>query len=307
MTGHLLRIEDLGRDGLARVLELSRPAAAGSGLSGRGVALFFEHPSARTRNAFEMAVFQLGGHPVSIRAEELGIDTRETAEDVARTLACYHSVIAGRVVRHSTLERMAAALDSAGVAVPVVNLLSDLEHPSQAVADLLTIESRLGSLEGRTLAYIGDANNVCRSLVAAAALSGLSVNLASPVGHCFSEEDLAWAKGMEANLEVFDAPAEAVAGAEAIYTDVWTSMGQEADRELRIKSFAGFSIDDVLLQKAAPEALVLHCLPAHRGEEISAEVLEGASSVVWEQAANRMHAARGILSYLVETSTGGAR
>ncbi len=304
MSRHLLCLEDLGEQGLARVLQLAGPSGAGRLLSGSSVALLFEHPSARTRNAFEAAVFQLGGHPVTIRAEEVGIDARETAEDVARTLACYHRLVCARVVAHSTLERMAGALDAAGLAVPVLNLLSNKEHPSQAVADLLTLQAHLGELKGATLAYVGDANNVSRSLVAAGALVGMRVNLASPPGYAMSEAELTWASGIGGEVHLFEDPAEAVREADALYTDVWVSMGQTAEKAARQRAFSGYRLDEDLVSKAPAHAIVMHCLPAHRGEEISAGVLDGPRSVVWEQAANRMHAARGLLAYLLEE--GGA-
>ncbi len=307
MSRHLLCLEDLGRDGLWRVLELAEAAELEPLLEGRSVGLFFEHPSARTRNAFEAAVFQLGGHPVSIRAEEIGIDSRETAEDVARTLACFHSVIGGRVGAHSTLERMAAALDKPAVAVPIVNLLSDRQHPSQAVADLLTLRAHLGELRGTTLAYVGDHNNVSRSLVVAGAFVGMRVNLASPPGYAMGGAELAWARSLGGEVQLFAQPAEAVAGADAVYTDVWLSMGQSDELEARRRAFAGYGVDEALLSGAGDRAIVMHCLPAHRGEEISEESLEGPRSVVWEQATNRMHAARGILAYLMEQHEGRAR
>lgn len=300
MTRHLLSLADLSPDELARVLELAREGGPCEVLAGRGVALVFEHPSARTRNAFEMAAFQLGGHPVTIRADEVGIDKRESAEDVARTLACYHCVLAARVERHSTLERMAAALDEAGATVPVLNLLSDREHPTQAVADLLTIAHHRGELAGTAIAYIGDANNVCRSLLAAAGLADLSLRVASPTGYGLSEEDLAWGQSLGADVKVFERPEEAVAGAHAVYTDVWISMGEEEREVVKRQAFGGFAVDEALLGHAEPDVLVMHCLPAHRGEEISAGVLASANSVVWEQAANRLQAARGILSFLAE-------
>lgn len=304
MRRDLLCLEDLGTKGLSRVLELSRKERTEPLLGGRGVALYFEQPSARTRNAFEMAVFQLGGHPVSIRAEEVGIDTRETAEDVARTLASFHAVICGRVADHGTLERMASALERAGLQVPVVNLLSDREHPTQAVADLLTIEANLDRVAGVRLAYVGDANNVCRSLLAAGALAEMSVRVASPPGYGLGEGDISWARELGTDLELFDEPEGAVAGADVVYTDVWASMGRYDEAAARREAFAGFAVDGALLEKASPGAFVMHCLPAHRGEEISAAVLEGPRSLVWQQAANRMHAGRGILSYLLEESGG---
>jgi ornithine carbamoyltransferase len=300
MTENLLVLSDLGRAGLKRVLWLARAKGNERPLKDKGVALFFEHPSARTRNAFEMAVVELGGHPVTIRRDEVGIDSRESAEDVARTLGCYHSVICGRVERHRTLERMAGALSPPEWDVPVVNLLSDLEHPSQAVADLLTIAAHRPEVAGTTVCYIGDANNVCRSLMAAAGLAEFRLHVAAPPGYCFSEQDLDWGRSLGAEVSVFDDPVEAVEQADVLYTDVWVSMGQQQEAAVRRDALSRFRIDEELVGKAPPGALVMHCLPAHRGEEISAGVLEGKNSVVWEQAANRLTAARGILAYLVE-------
>jgi len=295
---HVLDIDDLSRAELAKVLALAqeRPQVLGPVLAGRGVALVFEHPSARTRNATEMAVVGLGGHPVTMRADELGIDRRETAEDVARTLACYHAAICARVADHEVLERMAAALDAAGVAVPVVNLLSDRAHPSQAVADLLTLVQQFGDPTGRTVAYVGDANNVWRSLALACAMTGVRLRTASPEGYGPRPDDAARVLRAGGEVEVCSDAAEAVAGADVVYSDVWTSMGQEKDADRRRLAFAGFTIDAALL-RGAPDALVMHCLPAHRGEEVTAEVLEGPRSVVWQQAANRMHAMRGLLAW----------
>jgi ornithine carbamoyltransferase len=300
MTRHLLSIADLGPDDLERVLELAEDPSPPPLLAGRGVALVFEHPSARTRHAAEMAVVQLGGHPVTARGDEVGIDRRERAEDVARTLSCYHAAIGARVGRHATLERMASALDQASAKVPVINLLSDREHPTQVLADLLTIVQRLGSAKGKTLAYIGDANNVCRSLLGGAALSGMEIRVASPAGYELTELDQEWAASLGGAPVRCASPEAAVEGAEIIYTDVWVSMGQEDQGWARRRDFAGFSVDEDLLNRADPEAIVLHCLPAHRGEEIAASVLDGPQSAVWQQAANRMHALRGLLRLCCE-------
>ena len=313
MIRHFLDVDDLSCEELEQVLALAAPGCPSAPvLQGRSVALVFEKPSARTRSSTEVAVRALGGHPVYVQGPEVGIDVRETAEDVARTLACYHALVCARVLDHGSLVRMAGAIDAAtarpwpgladgvGVgAVPVVNLLSDVAHPCQALADLLTLRQVLGDLGGRTVAYIGDANNVWLSLAKAAAMVGMRVRSASPDGFGPDPEDLAVLGRLGAELEVGDDPVEAATGADALYTDVWTSMGQEEEAELRRKAFAGFSVDDRLLSAAGPDAVVLHCLPAHRGEEISAEVLEGPRSVVWRQAANRMHAMRGLLSWLV--------
>jgi ornithine carbamoyltransferase len=299
MTRHLLTMSDLRPAELDDVLNRSDAPPSARVLEGRGVALLFEHPSARTRNACEMAVVQLGGHPVTIRGEEVGIDRRETAEDVARTLACYHAVIAARVERHGTLERMASALDAADESVPVVNLLSDREHPLQAIADVLTIRQHFGNLDGRVIAFIGDANNVCRSLIGAASLMGAHVRVASPAG--YGIEDNPDGREMPAGwlVESFRSPQEAAAGADVLYTDVWTSMGQDEEKVARRAAFAGYTIDEALVAQASPHAIVLHCLPAHRGEEITDGVLGSSQSRVWQQATNRMHATRGLLEFLV--------
>jgi ornithine carbamoyltransferase len=257
----------------------------------------FEKPSARTRSSMELAVVQLGGHPVSVRGDEVGIDRRETAEDVARTLACYHAAIGARTYSHRVLERMAAVSP-----VPVVNLLSDDAHPLQALADLLTLRQAWGGFEGRALAWVGDGNNVCRSLGLAGALAGLEVRVACPPGYGLPEAHADRLKALEADVAVTSRPEEAVAGADAVYTDVWASMGQEDEAGDRRRAFEGFGVDDRLMAAAAPGALFLHCLPAHRGEEVTAAVFDGPASRVWAQAANRMHAARGVLRFLVEAA-----
>lgn len=296
---HVLDITDLCAEEVAEVLELAREwEALPRVLESKGVALVFEKPSARTRSSTEMAVHRLGGHPVYIQGSEVGIDSRETAEDVARTLACYHSAICARVMSHATLERMGAAMDLAGLFVPVVNLLSDRAHPCQALADLLTMQQVFGRLEGLVLAFVGDANNVWRSLATASAMAGVALRIASPRGYGPEEADLAALLGLGADLVVSEDPAEAVSGADVIYTDVWVSMGQEAEAEERRRAFAGFQVDSRLVERASTDAVVMHCLPARRGEEISAEVMDGPRSVVWRQAANRQAAVAGLLAWL---------
>jgi ornithine carbamoyltransferase len=301
-TRHVLDVDDLGPDGLAAVLALAErdPGEIPPVLNGSGVALVFEKPSNRTRNSTEMATVALGGHPVYIQGQEVGIDTRESAADVARTLACFHGVICARVMDHGTLARMSDALDAGGVPVPVVNLLSDRSHPCQALADLLTLRQLFGadSVAGRTLAYVGDANNVWRSLALGASMTGMTTRVASPDGFGPTAADIELVRSFGGELVVSTDPFDAVDGVDAVYTDVWTSMGQEAESEARSSAFAGFQVDGRLMAAASPEAVVLHCLPAHRGEEISAEVMDGAQSVVWQQAANRMHAMRGLLAWV---------
>ena len=286
MTQHLLSIADLGREGVEEILRLAESDALGRPLAGKGVALVFQKPSARTRNSMEMAVVQLGGHPVYIREEEVGLGRRETAEDVARTLACFHSVIAARVMDHRDLEKMASVSPR-----PILNMLSDRDHPLQALADLLTVKQLVGRIEGARIAYVGDGdNNVARSLADACALTGAKLSIASPEGYRLGQAP-------EGVRQVED-PAEAVEGADLVYTDVWVSMGQDDERATRLRDLAGYQVNEALLARA-PDAHFLHCLPAHRGEEVTDTVIEGPQSAVWRQAENRMHTARGALAWLM--------
>lgn len=291
---HLLEMDELEEGELGELLDLCAPDRAEPVLAGKGVALIFEKPSNRTRNASEMAVVGLGGHPISIRGEEIGLGVRETVEDVTRVLARYHALIGARVFDHTHLESM-AAVDQ----VPVVNLLSDVAHPTQIVADLLTLRQRCGALEGRSIAWVGDGNNVARSLVFGCALAGMSVRLACPPGHRVDPVavDAARARGVE--VVETDRPEEAVSGADAVYTDVWVSMGQEEEAMLRADAFAGYAVTGALMDLAAPGAVFLHCLPAHRGLEVEAAVIDGPASAVWDQAENRMHAARAVFQWLL--------
>ena len=297
MTRHLLEIDDLTTDEIKALLHLAGHTNPPKILSGMGVALVFEKPSLRTRNSTEMAVVQLGGHPVSLQANEVGLGVRETPEDVARTLDRYHAVICARVFEHEKLERMAAVSS-----VPVVNLLSDQSHPLQALADLLTIQQRFGALEGRTIAYVGDANNVSRSLALASARTGVAFRFGCPPGYGPSDVELDLIAATGGTVTVHDRPAEAVDGADVVYTDVWASMGKEEEADARRRAFEGFTVDAALLEAASPDSIFLHCLPAHRGEEVSADAIESDRSVVWQQAENRMHTARAALMFLIEVS-----
>jgi ornithine carbamoyltransferase len=295
----LLEVDDLTPAELAVVLDRAEhwkaePTAIPRVLDGRSAALVFEKPSARTRVATEMAVVGLGGHPIYIRPEEIGLGVRESVADVARTLAGFCAVIAARVFDHTTLEEMAAAVD-----VPVVNLLSDRAHPTQAVADLLTVRELWGTLEGRRLVYVGDGNNVAASLAFAAALAGVELTVASPLGYELDDVTVDRARNLGGSIELTNDPHEAVRGADAVYTDVWTSMGQEAERAVRLAAFSGYTVDAALMAEAGEQAWFLHCLPAHRGEEVAAEVIDGPRSAVWHQAANRMHAARALFAQLL--------
>ena len=294
MTRHLLEIDDLTPEELVALLDLAEDPNPPQVLLGKGAALVFEKPSLRTRNSTEMAVVQLGGHPVTIGAAEVGLGTRETPEDVVRTLASYHAVVCARVFEHEKLERMAAT----GV-VPVVNMLSDDAHPLQALADLLTLRQHFGSLDGLTVAYVGDANNVSRSLSYALAMSGASVRLGCPPGYGPPDVEVDRVKALGGSIEVCTKPQDAVEGADAVYADVWASMGKEDEAEARRRAFEGFTIDGALMAAAKRESIFLHCLPAHRGEEVAAEVIDGPQSLVWKQAENRMHTVRAVLAWIL--------
>jgi ornithine carbamoyltransferase len=295
-----LEVDDLSPTALTRVLDRAEawkaaPEQVERVLLGEGVALVFEKPSARTRSSTEMAVVGLGGHPIYIRPDEVGFGVRESVEDIARTLACYCSVLAARVFDHQTLYRMADTVD-----VPVVNLLSDRGHPCQAIADLLTLRERLGSLDGRRLVFVGDGNNVAASLAFAAALTGMELVVASPPGYELDDEIVDRARNVGGVVDVVNDPFDAVKNADAVYTDVWTSMGDEDQAEVRREAFAAYQVNAQLMAASGNDPLFMHCLPAHRGEEVTSAVLESGSSVVWEQAVNRMHAARALLPELLE-------
>jgi ornithine carbamoyltransferase len=296
-----LEVDDLDPATLAALLDRAEawkraPQRVPALLAGRGVAMLFEKPSARTRTSTEMAAATLGAHPVYLRSEEVGLETREPTADVARTLAGYCDILCARVFAHTTLEVMAAAVD-----IPIVNLLSDRAHPCQALADLLTLRELFGDLDGRRVAYIGDGNNVAASLAFGAALSGLELTIASPVGYALDDDVIERARNLGGVIEQTTDPFDAVRDADAVYTDVWTSMGQEDERDRRLTAFRDYAVDTKLMANAGPNAYFLHCLPAHRGEEVTAEIMDGPQSVVWQQAENRMHATRALLAEL----TGG--
>jgi len=297
-----LDVTDFTADEVAAILALAElpPAALGHPLGARGVpggvALIFEKPSNRTRQSMEVAVAQLGGHPVYTRADEVGFDIREPVEDVARIMAGYHSVIAARVFAHSLVERIAAAVPD----TPVVNMLSDHSHPLQAFADALTMQQLLGPLAGKRVAYVGDYNNVSRSLAEICVLLGAHVVFACPPGFDADPAELERLALLgPGRVEQFARPAEAVAGAHAVHTDTWVSMGQEADKEARRRAFEGFTVDAAMMAAADPGAVFLHCLPAYRGFEVAADVIDGPQSAVFQQGHNRLHAARAVIAFLL--------
>ena len=296
MVRHFLEVTDLGAVDLLTVLDLAeRPIdVVPRVLDGKGVALLFEKPSARTRHSTEMAVVQLGGHPVTARSDEVGFDVRETVEDVTRTLQCYHAAICARVFEHSKLERMAAV-----ASVPIVNMLSDHEHPLQALAELLTLRQAFGHLRDLRIAWIGDFSNVARSLAFGAITAGAGFVVSTPPDYGPSALDHDRAQMLGAAIEVHHRPADAVVDADCVVTDAWYSMGQEAEREVRAKAFEGFAVTPTLMSFAKDEAVFLHCLPAHRGQEATNEVLDGPQSRIWSEAENRMHVARALLAFLL--------
>ncbi|MCH2621136.1 MAG: ornithine carbamoyltransferase [Acidimicrobiales bacterium] len=294
MSKSFLEVDDLTKAELHRVLELCRDPDPPKVLRGQGIALIFEKPSNRTRNSMEMAAYQLGGHPVYIRGEEIGLDERESVEDAVTTLSAYYKCIAARVFAHKTLERMAETK-----VCPIINLLSDTGHPMQALADVITLVEEFGDLDGKSLAFIGDGNNVFRSLAMAAGMLGAEIRFAGPSDYRLSEIDKDRLAAIGVEVKEFDFAQEAVNGVNAVYTDVWTSMGQESESEERKKAFESFTVNSDLMSVASSDAIFLHCLPAHRGEEVTEEVLEGPMSRIWSQSENRMHAARGLLAWLL--------
>jgi len=294
---HLLDVVDLTAPELVEVLQLAAApiATLGRPLEGQGAALIFEKPSNRTRQSTEMAVVQLGGHPVYTRADEVGFDVRESVEDVARIMSGYHAVLAARVFHHAVVARLAAAS-----AVPVVNLLSDHSHPLQAVADTLTMSEVLGPLHGRTVAYVGDYNNVSRSLAEASIMLGMQVRLGCPDGFDASADELARLDGLgSGTVQQTTDPAAALHGADVVHTDTWTSMGQEDEKAQRAEVFGRYQVNSSLMAHAADGAWFMHCLPAYRGVEVSASVIDGPRSLVIRQGHNRMHAARGAMAFLM--------
>jgi ornithine carbamoyltransferase len=297
MTRHLIDVVDFSGAEIIAILDLAETPIGDlrQPLAGRGAALIFEKPSARTRHSMEMAVVQLGGHPVFTRGEEIGFDTREPVEDVARIMEGFHALIAARVFDHSTVTRLAAVSS-----VPVVNMLSDHSHPLQAFADALTMRQNLGDLAGKTVAFVGDYNNVARSLAEISALLGMHIRLASPRGF---EADAAELERIlllgAASVEQGNRPIDMVVGADAVHTDTWVSMGEEADKAEKLQKFEGFTVDDTMMAAAGTNSIFMHCLPAYRGFEVSADVIDGPRSVVFQQGHNRMHAARGALAFLL--------
>jgi ornithine carbamoyltransferase len=298
-----LSIDDVTPEELNLLLELAAkikqsPGDNATRLAGRSVALIFEKPSTRTRVSFEVAVASMGGHPLALSSTELQLGRGETIEDTGRVLSRYVDAIVLRTFEHERLEALAGAAD-----VPVVNSLSDYEHPCQILADLLTAIERFGEPRGRTITYLGDGNNVAHSLLLGSAKLGMRIRVACPTGFEPIPQVVERAAEIAAEtggaVEVTNDPKAAAEGADVLYTDVWASMGQEQEHAERVLVFTPFRLDAEAVARASDEAIVMHCLPAHRGEEITDEVIDGPRSVVWDQAENRLHTQKALLAWLL--------
>lgn len=289
---HLLDIAGLTQSDVRSMLTLCRTQSRP--LQGAGVALIFEKPSNRTRHSMEMAVVRLGGHPVYTRGEEIGFDQREPVEDVVRILGGYHAVIAARVFDHAVLQRMVAVSE-----VPIVNMLSDQSHPLQALADVVTMEEAVGPVDTLSVSWVGDYNNVARSLAEIVCLLGGSMRIGGPDGHRPDTAEVQRLMSLGGALTVHDNALETVAGADVVHTDTWISMGQETEAEQRRSNFAQWSVDSRLMASAAHGVHFMHCMPVHRGEEVTAEVMDSSMSLAIRQGHHRLTAALGALRWVM--------
>lgn len=298
---HFISLADLTPEEIHNLLDLGfrlkeewRSGGNQPVLRGKSLALVFMKPSLRTRVSFEMAMVHLGGYAFYLSPDEIKLGSRESVPDVARVLSSYVDGIMARVFTHDHILQLAEYSP-----VPVINGLSDYNHPAQALADLFTIREQKGKLQGLTLAYVGDGNNVARSLLFGCMKTGMSMNVASPAGFTLTAEDKEQAQSMRVSdsqtINMVEDPQEAVAGADVIYTDVWTSMGQEEETAQRLKVFPPYQVNEDLVRQATSDVIVMHCLPAHRGEEITDAVADGPHSVLFQQAENRMHAQKALL------------
>jgi ornithine carbamoyltransferase len=299
MVKDLISISDLSKEEILRLLESAeafraRRGGHGQPLQGKSLAMIFEKPSTRTRVSLEVAAAELGGHPIYLSAGELQLGRGETIADTARVLSRYVHGITARVYSHNTVLQLAQH-----ASVPVVNALSDWEHPLQILADLQTIRQRFGELEGLSLAWIGDGNNVCNSFILAAAILGMQISVASPEGYQPTEKILAQARELGGRPLVVAEPEEAANDVDVLVTDTWVSMGDEAEEAERLRVFGKYQVNTALMHLAAPQAIALHCLPAHRGQEITDEVMDGPQSAVFDEAENRMHTSKAVMAWLM--------
>jgi ornithine carbamoyltransferase len=296
---NLISISDLSKEEILRLLESAEAFRARRGwhghpLLGKSLAMIFEKPSTRTRVSLEVAAAELGAHPIYLSASELQLGRGETIADTARVLSRYVQGITARVYSHNTVVQLAQH-----ARVPVVNALSDWEHPLQILADLQTMRQRFGKLEGLRLGWIGDGNNVCNSLILAAAILGMEITVASPQGYQPKAQILEQAKRLEDRPKVVEEPAEAARGADVLVTDTWVSMGDEGEEAERLRVFGKYQVNAGLMGLAANGAIALHCLPAHRGQEITDEVMDGPQSAVFDEAENRMHTSKAVMAWLM--------
>ena len=294
-----MSMSDLSREEILRLLDSAdafraRRGGHGAPLQGKSLAMIFEKPSTRTRVSLEVAASELGAHPLYLSAGELQLGRGETIADTARVLSRYVAGITARVYSHSTVEQLAAH-----ASVPVINALSDWEHPLQILADLQTIRQRFSRLEGLKLAWIGDGNNVCHSLILAAAILGLEIVVASPPGYQPKPEVLEQARRLGGRPAVVVEPAEAARDADVLITDTWVSMGDEGEEAERLRVFGRYQINSDLMSLASPDSIALHCLPAHRGQEITDEIMDGPQSAVFDEAENRLHTSKAVMAWLM--------
>jgi ornithine carbamoyltransferase len=311
MAEHLLTLDSLGRDGVREILDLSHrfkrePGRHRGALAGGRVGMIFDKPSTRTRVSLEGAAWALGMLPIVLRPDELQLGHGETVADTARVLSRYLSALTIRTFAQARVEELAT-----NSSIPIINALTDEHHPCQALADAMTLEEALGDLRGRRVAFVGDGNNVAHSLIQAAGYLGFSLLIATPEGYRPDPAIVATGRTHgEANgggIELVTDPADAVRGADAVYTDVWASMGKEAEREERRRIFAGYTVDEAMMASAGPRAIFLHCLPAHRGDEVTDAVMDGMQSRVWDQAENRVYTEQALLYALISGDHRGER
>jgi ornithine carbamoyltransferase len=299
MDKNLISISDLCKEDIMRLLDSAeafrvRRGWHGHPLLGKSLAMIFEKPSTRTRVSLEVAAAELGAHPIYLSAGELQLGRGETIADTARVLSRYVQGITARVYSHNTVVQLARH-----ASVPVVNALSDWEHPLQILADLQTMHQRFGKLEGLRLAWVGDGNNVCNSLILASAILGMEITVASPQGYQPKARILEQAKSLGGWPKVVEESADAARGADVLVTDTWVSMGDEGQEAERLRVFGKYQVNSTLMGLAAPEAVALHCLPAHRGQEITDEVMDGPQSAVFDEAENRMHTSKAVMAWLM--------
>lgn len=298
MVRHLLELDDLTPSEFEHIIALALDAKqnrkSSSSLQGQTIALLFEKPSTRTRVAAETAAASLGAHPVFLKGEDVGIGTRETPDDVARTLSQYCCLIGARVMNHWLLEHISEV-----ATVPVVNLLSDIAHPTQALADVMTMRENFGSTSGAKVAFVGDGNNVAASLAFASGFEGFEFHIATPPDFQLDADLVVRATESGSIIKEYNSPAEAVSRADVVYTDVWVSMGQEYESARRQENFSQYQVTDRMMKLANPDAIFMHCLPARRGEEVAASVIDGPQSVVFSQTQNRLFAMRGVFESLL--------